>query len=1253
MNLARDHLSLHEIERLAEGQRKGLGIPGPEAQLEGARDHLGGCESCQGLVQMYEDFQRRLGQLEVTGEVRPAPDCPLETAWWGVAAGQVLESHAAELLEHSTRCDACGLLLRQAMQDFVEEAAENEIAYLSTLPSVQQEWQLSFAQRLSAVRSDRRRPRNATNLVVQWAQVLAARFAWHPRSAPRYLWAYAVAAILLLGVGAWLVQTRREPLIDQLIASAYVEQRPFELRIPGAAYGPIRQERSGERSAFAEPADLLRAKYLIKERLAARPDDQVILVASGKVELLEGHYDEAIRTFGRLLDAQPDSSALLTDLATAYFQRAQAGDRAVDYGQTIELLGRVLAKTPDDPLALFNRAIALQKMCAYNEAIRDWEHYLRVDSSGDWAAEARRRLSELQEKMKARDRPVALLQSDPVAAASLLRARAVGQTTSPAPWPASFDEEYLDLVVRQWLASLYVSAGSSDRQAWRRDRGVWDALTAAANVLRTRHKDPWLVDLLRELPADSAPSNTLEPFVKGFDFLAQAARANASGDPDSAQPLAESAGRFFRTAKSDPGFLRAREEIIYSLVRAGRVQECIQAAGQQLHETKLELYPWLQGQAILWDATCQGFAGNLGLAQQLSERALEFTENTAYAGQHLRGVLFASGFLRSTERNWQDTRAGLLKFWEDLHNPFHGYEFYLELAILAEEAEQRHLALHLYREAVGMIEKTPDRSFRAVAHYRLAVAAMRVQDLPEAEAEFRIADKQFGAQSLSTTGRFYKALAEIQWAVVAVQQGKLELAAARLEQARPLLATVPDAENSFQYYQTLGELNFRRGKLLEAEQALRSALNVAEVELNSLRTDADRLAWERDSAPAYRTLVELCARKPDATNRALEVWEGYLASPLRRPMPSSSAKHRNPVNRDTEPVEPFLVRIRATLPTLKHETVISFVYLPSGVAAWVFDDRGVNFARVAGSNEELVSRVRDFAHLCADPYSDIAKLRQESRRLYDLLVAPFEQHLEASRLLIVEPDSILSDVPWQALVDARGEYLGSRYAIVVSPGFGYWLNLRPPAVISPENTALVVGIPAIASVVASRFAPLPDADREAQNVASQFRHSRLLSGTEVTAAAIRQGLSRSEVFHFAGHAVSGVTQSGLVLASLTDSDGNDNEPALLSASDLDKALLQRLQLVVLSACATAETEKGFTGPDTLVRGFLRAGVPHVVASRWPVDSHSTEQMMVELYSHLLNGLPVGQALQRSASQLRLQPATAHPYYWAAFSSYGR
>jgi CHAT domain-containing protein len=641
------------------------------------------------------------------------------------------------------------------------------------------------------------------------------------------------------------------------------------------------------------------------------------------------------------------------------------------------------------------------------------------------------------------------------------------------------------------------------------------------------------------------------------------------------------------------------------------------------------------------------------MAQRLSQQALELTKRTGYTEQHLRSVLFASGFLRSTERNWQDIRAGLQTFWSELHSSVHGYEFYVELTVLAEDAQEWHLAIIFHREALRMIEKTPDRSYCAMAHYLLAVASTRVRDLPEAEAEFQMADQQFSTLPHSSTNRLNGAASKIELAATEVQQGRLDSAAERLEQTRPLLADISDSWTSFSFYQTLGQLHFRRGNLRDAERAFRSAVRVGEVHLRSLHVDADRLAWERDAAPAYRALVEIYARQSDGAARAFEFWEWYRASALRGSMSWSSAVDLDFARLDTEPAPPFPLRTKATLPALKHETVISFAYLPSGVAAWAFDDRGVNFAWLTPSAEELAGHVRHFAQQCADSSSNIGALRQEGGNLYNWLFAPFEQYLEPSRLLIVEPDSILSNVPWAALVDPHGNYLGRKFAVVVSPGLGYWLNLRPPAAISPAQTALVVGMPTLASAVASRFAPLPDVDRETQSIASQFRHSRLLTGTKVTSLAITQELPRSDVFHFAGHAVSGIKESGLVLASPTDSEENPYEPRLLSASDMEIAMLQRLQLVVLSACATAETEKGFTAPDTLVRGFLRAGVPQVIASRWQVDSHTTERTMTEFYKHIFQGQPSARALQQATSSLFTEESTSHPYYWAAFAAFGR
>lgn len=1187
---------------------------------------------------MTDDFQKRLDQLKATGKARRNPDCPPEPTWRDLAAGLLPESEAAKLMEHSTGCDACGLLLRQAIEDFAADFTAEENEQLSSLKTAQPGWQKAFARKLATKHPKPVRDRSFFP-------------DWRPRPAFQFAWAYAAAAVVLLVAGAWVVQMWRAPSIDQLIAAAYTEQRPFELRLTGAAHGQVRQVRSGARSPLDKPAALLTAESLIREQLATRPNDAQLLIAKGRIELLEGDAEAAIKTFGRLLDAYPDSPELLTDLATAHFQRAQAGDRAIDYGQAIELLSRALTKNPDDPVALFNRAIALEKMFAYNEAIRDWEHYLRVDPKGEWNAEAQKRLGDLREQIKTREKPAALLLTDPAAAAPLLRARATGQSTTPVPWAASLDEEYLDLAVREWLPALYVSVDSHGQRSWRRNPAVWDALTATADVLRTHHKDPWLADFLHDLPPDSALSAAIGHFVAALDSLGRAAKANAAGDPDAARPLAESAARSFGALRSTAGLLRAREETIYSLVRSTRPQECIQTAGQQLQETTRDSYSWLKGQVTLWHATCQAYAGNLDLAQRLSEQALELTKSTGYAGQNLRSVHFASGFLRSTERNWQDTRVVLQMFWAAWHNPFRAYEFYAELAILAQDAERWHLRRLLRREALRMIARTPDLTFQAVAHYRLAVAAKMAGDMTEAESEFTTTLLQFATLPDSPTRRGLKAASEIDLALVEIQQGRPDSAAARLQQVRPLVTENVHSWTAYNYHQALGRMHASRKNLVEAEKALWSAVQVGEVRVSSLESDTDRLAWERDAAPAYRTLVDLYAQKSDTTTRALEVWEWYRALVLRGSTPSTLARGQNSRNLNAGPES--LSRVSETLRLLKRETVISFARLPSGVAAWAFDDRGINFAWVAGSPEDLTHRVKHFAFLCADPSSNLANLRQEGRSLYDLLLAPFERHLEPGRRLIVEPDAVLSEVPWPALVDSRGEYLGAKFAIVVSPGLGYWLNLRPPAAISPEQKALVVGMPALSPAVALRFSPLPEADREARSIAARFRHSRLLSGMEVTSLAIRQELPRSDVFHFAGHAVSRAMESGLVLASLDNPQGNADEPTLLSAGDLERSLFQRLQLVVLSACATAETEKGFAEPDTLVRGFLRAGVPQVVASRWPVDSQTTDQMMAEFYTRLFAGLTTANALQQATNTLRTKPATSHPYYWAAFGSYGR
>ena len=117
----------------------------------------------------------------------------------------------------------------------------------------------------------------------------------------------------------------------------------------------------------------------------------------GRANLLAWDYDAAIGSLERALQLQPSSPSLMTDLASAHFERAEANHNAAGYGAAADLLSRALKAAPDDPVALFNRAIVYERMRLYDQSIEDWQRYLRADSGSSWTPEARKRLADVEQ----------------------------------------------------------------------------------------------------------------------------------------------------------------------------------------------------------------------------------------------------------------------------------------------------------------------------------------------------------------------------------------------------------------------------------------------------------------------------------------------------------------------------------------------------------------------------------------------------------------------------------------------------------------------------------------------------------------------------------------------------------------------------------------------------------------------------------------------------------------------------------------
>ena len=196
---------------------------------------------------------------------------------------------------------------------------------------------------------------------------------------------------------------------------------------------------------------------------------------------------------------------------------------------------------------------------------------------------------------------------------------------------------------------------------------------------------------------------------------------------------------------------------------------------------------------------------------------------------------------------------------------------------------------------------------------------------------------------------------------------------------------------------------------------------------------------------------------------------------------------------------------------------------------------------------------------------------------------------------------------------------------------------------------LAIAAPQLSARVAALFPPLDDALGEAEDAVARFPGSAVISGADANPANVRDLISQAQIFHFAGHAVTSIDRSGLLLGGAFSATQSD--PSFWDARAVESLRLDRCQLAVLSACSTGQFGSR-NEPDHLARAFLAAGARRVVASRWPVNSRATRILMAEFYSELSRGKPVAASLQAASASLRKRVETSHPYYWSAFAVFG-
>ncbi len=1219
-----EHLGTAEMARLLEESRRR-----PDTALNPAEihPHLAACASCR---EQFEDLAPLERQLKSLRSAKPASsdgDCPFAEVWREIAGTPTPPDQTLAYIEHASHCDHCGPLLRDAVSEFTalnRELTEEERKQIASLESAGADWQQKLAQRIAG--TEHSKPdRESARWWQKWLGV------------PRL--AMAASLLAVVGVGSWMAVRqnhlyqslfhRNQPATaDGLLARAYTEQRTLELRIAGASYAPLRVSRGPAASFTSKPPSLLKAEALIASQLVSHPSDPSWLQAQARADMLEGKYDAAVETLRRSLELEPNSPPLLTDLATAYFQRAQSEGKKDDLGAAFEFLSQALKLLPDDPIALFNRAVVAGNLFLFQQALDDWEHYLRVDPGSQWTEEARNRANAVREKLKEHQS----------SARPLLSPAQVADAAASASLGSEVDqrvEEYLNEAVRSWLPQAFPEAGT-DRAEPGADVHAAQALFFLADLTTRQHSDHWLADLLR---GSAAPR-----FPRAVTALARAINANHVSEYDVAREQADLAEQLFRASGNTAGVLRAQFERTFTAQMTRHSEDCRRRATTEVTAAEKNSYRWLQIQFGLEKSVCSALMGDIGSNEKAVRTAMERAQQSGYGALYLRALGFLAGNRRYTGDASEAGRLvsqGLGLYWSGRFPVMRGYNLYAESAYAAQATDRPHLQMASWREATSLIGPYEDLLLRATAHQEMGEAATAARAPEVAKQQYAEAARLFAAAPQTEASRNDRLENEIRAAQLESLQDQPDRGIARLTAIQDQARGLSNNYILLMFYSTLGELQLRQHQEAEAEQSFGSAMAMAEQSLATLKSEAERARWTKNAAPAYLAVseTELAQGRPQ---EALETYERFLGAPQRG--------SDRPLRFQNGSAAPSPTHLASRLPLLAKETVLVYAVLPDGLAIWVYDDRGIQSRWVPKPTDALQELAERFHDLASDPHSELGALRRDSRSLYGALITPVEPYLVPGRTLVIEADGWMARVPFEALLDSNDHYLIERAPIVHSLGQDSQALLRTGTGISRDLPALVVG--STASSAADGLIPLPDVAAEADAVANGFRSAHVLKGGEATLSAVRSELPGAAVFHFAGHALAVPERMGLLLEGKSE-DGQANTRVLMDAAVLGQLQLSNLQLAVLSACNTASGSSGSSGFDGVTGALLRAGVPHVVASRWAVDSAGTQRFVQDFYQNALSGQTVSDAIRTTSRSMLVDPRTSHPYYWSAFAAYGQ
>jgi CHAT domain-containing protein/tetratricopeptide (TPR) repeat protein len=337
-----------------------------------------------------------------------------------------------------------------------------------------------------------------------------------------------------------------------------------------------------------------------------------------------------------------------------------------------------------------------------------------------------------------------------------------------------------------------------------------------------------------------------------------------------------------------------------------------------------------------------------------------------------------------------------------------------------------------------------------------------------------------------------------------------------------------------------------------------------------------------------------------------------------------------------------LAKVRAWL-AAQGRPVLLVEYFLSGQHLTVFLLRG-DWTSVVGYRRPVTTA--DVQGWYADFRRQVVRYRNAASNSWtaaaDVLTRPLADYLRAGDLVYLVPHRLLHGLPMHAL-PAAADPLIADHPVTYSPASG----------LLPLSQNAAKGSGRLDTCAAFGFV----FEEEARQVAALFG-AQPVERPGLTGDDVERLCQDRDICHFSCHGHFDELyplSSGLVLrpgtaagVQLTGAD------AVLSARQIMRMRL-RGELICLSACETAMSEVG-EGDELLglIRAFLYAGAPSVVASLWKVDAESARDLMVTFYRHLRESyldsgsIDKSEALRQAQLRVMEREGVRSSFHWAPF-----